>query len=337
MSRYNDTLRRFQNVIIGARVGDAMGTPTEELSPDQIGAQFGWLTTFEGDGTDDSLMATILAETLVASGGTATLDDWAEQLLAHHSEVLEKADKFFPSVLHLVEKLKFGYLPSQVAVGNMPSTSSAMCIWPVGLVNAGNPAEAARQALELARLIHTNEVDACTDGAAALAAAIAAAFVPGATIRSTLDAAIGGTRRLSGREMSETIVRAVALADDCASYVDFRTEFHRSFARPIVCDALETVPAALALCALADGDLSRAVEYGANFGRDTDTIASMSGALCGALADEIPPAWIDTLGDEALEATRELSVGLRDAGVAKRLMLTAQLSGARESVEAGRA
>ena len=66
-------------------------------------------------------------------------------------------------------------------------------------------------------------------------------------------------------------------------------------------DSRETVPLALALVWLADGDAQKAVEYGANFGRDADTIASMAGAVAGAMrgASALPQAWLDTLGSQA--------------------------------------
>jgi ADP-ribosylglycohydrolase len=43
------------------------------------------------------------------------------------------------------------------------------------------------------------------------------------------------------------------------------------------------VPLTLALFLLADGEVERCVTYGANLGRDADTIASMAGAMAGAL------------------------------------------------------
>ncbi|MGZ5432547.1 MAG: ADP-ribosylglycohydrolase family protein, partial [Thermoanaerobaculia bacterium] len=42
-------------------------------------------------------------------------------------------------------------------------------------------------------------------------------------------------------------------------------------------DARETVPVALSLFYLANGDPRQTILYGANFGRDADTIASMAG------------------------------------------------------------
>ena len=42
-----------------------------------------------------------------------------------------------------------------------------------------------------------------------------------------------------------------------------------------------------------------------NFGRDTDTIATVTGAMCGAVSrGSLPDAWLRRLGDPALQAAR---------------------------------
>src|SRR5206468_9675239 len=91
------------------------------------------------------------------------------------------------------------------------------------------------------------------------------------------------------------------------------------FRRDIACDSRETVPAAFALTTLADGDLRRGVEFAANLGRDTDTIASMTGALCGAIGgpDAIPEAWITALGPAALSDAEDLARRLAELARAK--------------------
>ena len=50
--------------LLAGLVGDAMGTPTENLEPEQIERQFGWVREFEGPGTDDSLMKDLLSMAL---------------------------------------------------------------------------------------------------------------------------------------------------------------------------------------------------------------------------------------------------------------------------------
>jgi ADP-ribosylglycohydrolase len=310
---------RFLAVVIGARVGDAMGTPTEGLEPAEIAERFGWVNDFVGDGTDDSLMATMLAHALIDTGGHASADDWAAQWMTEGQAIEAKRDKFFLSVLHTIQKLRYGWSPSQVAAGNMPSSSSAMAIWPVGLVNAGHPADAAAQAYALAALIHVGEVDFCQDAAAAVAAAVAAGVRPGVEVPEAFAVALETLRPVSGGLMQALIGDALKLAQCAGGYERFRAEYHRCRRQPIMCDSRETVPAAFGLALLAGGDLQRAVEYAANFGRDADTIASMVGALCGATGGTLPlpVAWVDRLGDEAVGSAWHIAGQLALAARAK--------------------
>jgi ADP-ribosylglycohydrolase len=312
---------RFLNVVLSARVGDAMGTPTEGLTADDIHEKFGWVSTYEGDGTDDSMMANILAEVLIESKGWATADEWAGKLVLNFDEIQLNRDYFFESVLHLVDKLKSGYRPSDVALGNMPSSSSAMCIWPVGLVNAANPDEAATHAYQLAGLIQVAPADHCTDAAAALASAISAAFLPGADINSCVEQALRCIRPVSGTRFRDALERAVELARHSDSYESFREEYQSTFSQPIMCDALETVPAAFGLAVLAAGDPKKAVEFGANFGRDADTIACMAGALTGALAAEFPDEWADSSSASDYAGAAKIAADLAATALEKNRVL----------------
>jgi ADP-ribosylglycohydrolase len=300
--------RRFLPVVVGARVGDAMGAPTEGMSPEAIAARFGWVDGFSGDGTDDSLMATLLADALLATDGFAGADAWAEQWVAQRERMLAIRDRFFPSVLHTADKLAWGFPPRRVAAGNMPSSSSAMSIWPVGLVNAGDPRGAADQAYSLAALIHVGDVDFCQDAAAAVAAAVAAGLRPGTTVADAITEAMAVLHPTSGAAMRDLISDAVAQAGRASGYEDLRERLTR-FQRPIACDSRETVPAAFALATLAAGDLRRGVELAANFGRDTDTIATMTGAICGAVGSDeaIPQAWLTAFGPDAVAQAEELA------------------------------
>jgi ADP-ribosylglycohydrolase len=318
-SRAAELTRRFLPVVVGARVGDAMGAPVEGLSSEEIRVRFGWVDGFSGDGTDDSLMAMLLAEALFDSDGHAGPDEWAARWIRGRDQMLERRDRFFPSVLHTAEKLAYGQRPRSVAAGNMPSSSSAMCIWPVGLVNAGDPRAAAAQAYALAALIHVGEVDFCQDAAAAIAAAVAVGLRPHVGVGDAVAAALGVLHPVSGAPMRELIADAVTLASATTAYEDFRERYGARFARRIACDARETVPAAFALMALADGDLRRGVEFAANLGRDTDTIASMTGALCGAIGgpEAIPDEWVTALGPGALSEAEDLAARLADLARAK--------------------
>src|ERR1700739_1889680 len=217
-------------------IGDAMGTPTENLEPAQIEERFGWVESFEGDGTDDTIMRDLLAAALIRTGGFADADSWAEQWREQQDAIFgSKVGRFFPSVLHAAAKLRLGYLPRSIAEGTMPSSSSAMAIAPVGIVNAGNPRAAAAQAMEIASLIHVTDVAFCQDGAAAVAAAIAEALMPEATVDTVLTASIGYLKPWSGEEMRSLIAAALELANEAGAYKPFRERYHSKFRQRIAC------------------------------------------------------------------------------------------------------
>jgi ADP-ribosylglycohydrolase len=281
-------LSRFENRVLGCLmfgvIGDAMGTPTENLEPAQIEERFGWVDSFEGDGTDDTIMRDLIASALIRTGGYADADSWAHEWREQHNAIFgSKVGRFFPSVLHAAAKLRLGYAPRILAVGTMPSSSSAMAISPVGIVNAGNPRAAAAQAMEIASLLHVTELAFCQDGAAAIAAAVAEALMPEATVESILEASTAHLKAWSGQEMLSLIAAALELAARAGEYKNFRDRYHGSFRQRIACDSRETVPAALAIVWLARGDPGLAAVLGANFGRDSDTISCIAAGVCGAL------------------------------------------------------
>lgn len=316
----NEFQDRVLGCFLGGLVGDAMGTPTENMDYEDIARRFGWVTTVSGPGTDDSAMRSLLCEALLATGGYAGPDDWAERWIAE-GDVFTGAlrPKFFVSVLQTAEKLAIGYDSRSVAWGNMASSSSAMCIAPVGIVNAGNPHAASRQAWSVGSLIHQGPVSFCADAAAAVAAAVAIAVVPGASLDDVLDGAGATLHPLFGAVMRDLIAQALTLADREPSYDAFRLTFHRTFRQRVACDSRETVPAVFGLLALAQGDPQRSVEYAANFGRDTDTIGAMIGAISGALAGGrvLTDTWGTSIGDSRLESERRLSAELASLAVAK--------------------
>lgn len=289
----NETPSRFEAHVLACLafgvIGDAMGTPTENLEPAEIEQRFGWVDWFEGDGTDDTIMRDLVASALIRTGGYADADHWAEEWREQHHVIFgSKVGRFFPSVLHAAAKLRNGYAPRAVAEGTMPSSSSAMAIAPVGIVNAGNPRAAAAQATEIASLIHVADLAFCQDGAAAIAAAVAEALMPEATVDSVLQASIVHLKPWSGEEMRSLITAALELAAEAGDYKAFRERYHDKFRQRIACDSRETVPASLAIVRLARGDPGLAASLGANFGRDADTVACMAAGICGALSGVSP-------------------------------------------------
>ncbi|MBN1402810.1 MAG: ADP-ribosylglycohydrolase family protein [Anaerolineae bacterium] len=314
---------RALGCLLGGLIGDAMGTPTEGKDYREIESSLGWVDDFSGDGTDDTVMKHLLIRALVQTDGYATLDDWARVWLQDWEAIFgPKVGKFYISVLHTAHKLRRHASPRMAALGNMPSSSSAMCIAPVGIVNACNPQQAALQAYNLAGLIHIHDVGFCQDGAAAIAAAVATAFSPDASVSSILTAAQAAILPLSGAEMLARIASVLALAAECGEYRAFREQLYaqseRFFCR-ITCDSRETIPLTLAVFQLAQGDVSRCVTYAANLGRDADTIATMAGAVAGAYGgvQSMPEAWVAKALRMAAVDPRELARELTAVALTK--------------------
>jgi ADP-ribosylglycohydrolase len=195
----------------------------------------------------------------------------------------------------------------------MASSSSAMCISPMGIINATNPRQAALETYDVASLIHHNF---CRDAACSMAAAVAEAFNPGASVDSILRAAADYLPPKSAGVMREFIEATLALAREAGDYEAFRARYYAERLLPGIAmpDSRETVPVALSLFYLADGDPQQTILFGANFGRDADTIASMAGALAGAFrgAFSLPQSWVEKMKAESPRAHRDVAQVLVD-------------------------
>ena len=79
-------------------------------------------------------------------------------------------------------------LPAYAGWGNMQSSSTAMAISPMGIINACNPRQAVLETLDVASFIHHGGNSGyCRDAACAMAASVAAAFDANATAETVVD------------------------------------------------------------------------------------------------------------------------------------------------------
>lgn len=204
----------------------------------------------------------------------------------------------------IVTRLHYGHAdPREAGAGNIVNCGAAMYMAPVGLVNAANPAAAYAEALDIAG---AHQSSYGREAAGVFAAAVAAACVPGATPRSVVDTALA-----LAKDGTRAAIEAVAEA--AQPYRDFEsalTPLRRAVApydsvgpdyrapsldarRPSRLHAIEELPIALGMLLVGDGDYRRTVLGAVNYGRDCDSIATMAGAICGALGGEsaIPTEW----------------------------------------------
>ncbi|MDR2932133.1 MAG: ADP-ribosylglycohydrolase family protein [Oscillospiraceae bacterium] len=297
MDRNSVLFSKIYGCLLGGIVGDAMGAPAEDMTYDEVKEKFGYINDFEGAGTDDSAIKLILCEAIIKSEGHVTADEFADAFLANKKKYYHL---FYIPVRNMFHKIESKLtLPVYAGLGNMHSSSSAMSIAPMGIINACNPRQAALETYDVAGLIHGGDSTFCRDGACVIAAAVAEAMRPGATIDSIVEASYSYLHKDSSAELLDRIHRTLKMVKDTGSYEKFREEYYKTSLGDIVSDSRETVPRVLALFILSGADAVTAIEYAANFGRDADTIGTMVGAICGAFhgISSLKKDWIDRIED----------------------------------------
>lgn len=210
----------------------------------------------------------------------------------------------------IVTRLHYGHAdPREAGSGNIVNCGAAMYMAPVGLVNAAHPKAAYAEALDVAG---AHQSSYGREAAGVLAAGVAAACAPGATPASVVDTCLAlakdGTRAAI-EAVCEVAVRHTdfesALAPLRAAVAPFDTvgphyrEPSLGARRPSRLHSVEELPVALGMLLVGGGDYRHTVLGSVNYGRDCDSIATMSGALAGALHGEraVPAAWATAVAD----------------------------------------
>ncbi len=219
----------------------------------------------------------------------------ADALLLHRIFLAEK---------WLVARLHYGHVdPREAGTGNIVNCGAAMYMAPVGLVNAADPRGAYAEALDIAG---AHQSSYGREAAGVFAAAVAAACTPGATAESVVDACLAlakdGTRAAieavtevaaRHREFETALgpIRAAVAPFDTVG-PDYRAP-SLGARRPSRLHAIEELPVALGMLLVGGSDYRRTVLGSVNYGRDCDSIATMAGAIVGALHGEnaVPDDW----------------------------------------------
>jgi ADP-ribosylglycohydrolase len=346
-------LGKVRGCLYGGAVGDAMGGPSEGHRPDEIQARYGEITDFvepwagpsatvKGDGryTDDSHMVQTLTRMYIENDDHLDVFRFARRivpLIADESRWIPELGREAPLIERLFYPEKWLLMRLRLAnadprlggVGNMVNCGAAMYAAPVGIINACDPRAAYREAIEI---FSAHQVSYGLEAAGVMAACVAEAFRPEATVATVVSAALA----LAKEGTHAAITAVTGCADrfrDWRAAIGPLREAMRPFDgaanvfrdrgngtddwQPSRLRAIEELPLALAFLIIADGDFETAVCGAANYGRDCDSIASMAGAMAGAMHGEavIRPAWI-----ARIEEANRIDLG----GVARDLTLLTQ-------------
>lgn len=276
----------------------------------------------KGDGhiTDDTLMTMTLVDVYAAVrdhlDAYAMAEHFVPLLIGEKRWIPELEtsalllQRIFLAEKWLVARLHYGHVdPREAGVGNIVNCGASMYMAPVGIANAADPAGAYAEAIDLAG---AHQSSYGREAAGVFAAAVAEAMRPGATAASVASVAVDVARDGTRAAVAAVAEAADGLDDWRAAIPVLRAAVepfdtvgpnYRQPAldarRPSRTKSIEELPIAIGMLLVARGDYREAVLGAVNYGRDSDSIASMAGAIAGALGGRavVPDDWHGAVGE----------------------------------------
>ncbi|MBL8152683.1 MAG: ADP-ribosylglycohydrolase family protein [Anaerolineae bacterium] len=321
---------RILGGMYGQALGDAWGMPAY-FDQDQTWAAFGWIDRFypapddhevhaglpAARITDDSEQAFSLAQAYLQHGGV-TLAATVEAIIAWYDRTGGDQSKYVgPSTRRGVLALKKGVDPHEA--GHMGDTNgAAMRVSTVGLLYAGDPMGAIEAAYT--SCIPTHNTNVAVSGASAIAAAVAVATRPDASLDAIIAAGLLGAelgRKKGTPWHSPSVARRIEQAVRIARQgTDARVRLRALFDEVgTSLSIVETVGSAFGVLVMADGDPQQAAVYAANLSGDADTIGAIACAMAGAYKGiaAFEPSIIEALDADLVMASyhvRDLADGI---------------------------
>ena len=298
---------RAYGTLAGLALGDALGMPTQAMSPEQIRAVYGRITGLvDGDAsqpyapgmpagsvTDDTEQALLVASLLVrgrgSSSGRVALDagEFAHALLAWEDSMIERGslDLLGPSTKAALERVRAGEDP--LSVGGAGTTNgAAMRVTPIGIAMSTEDPQAFADAVWSSCQV-THATRQGFQSAALVAAAVSMGIDTPRSAASDMTAllwkAVSYVDSLPERgawtpdpDVVAATRRAMQLvANPASSSLECLVEQVGTSVA-----SAQAIPMAFAL--LARDPSPQALLDAANLGGDTDTIGAIAGAILGA-------------------------------------------------------
>ncbi|MCC6805450.1 MAG: ADP-ribosylglycohydrolase family protein [Anaerolineae bacterium] len=322
-------LDRAAGMLAGVAIGDALGMPAEFLTPEHIREWYGGITHLiaananhphhklpPGAVTDDTDHTMLLAQLLI-DHHEIDPHEFARRLLEWGQSPRVQANRFVgPSTLKTLAALEAGKPLTEVPRAGT-SVGAAMRVVPLAIAFP-NRDKLVEQVVASCAVSHYTRT--AVSGAMAMAFALSASLEPGADIHSIGSAAKAGA--VTGRNYGDWTWTPLI-----EKRIDYVLDWVRSLSKDAVLSRLyeligvdmyaeQLLPCAVGLAGLADGDPQQAMLWAANLGGDSDTLASMTGALCGGWRglSAINREWleqVETVNGLDVSATAEKLVVMR--------------------------
>ena len=314
--------------MLAGAIGNAMGSPVE--------GQFYWeiddrhpeairtvLDPARLEGEDDNQMAMLLFETYLQREGLPVM---ARHFGATWKERLNR-DHFYPLCMgNAYDLIRAGWDPRITGHWSVVTGSTVMCLEPVGVYHLADP-EFARVDATAVAYMYQRGLD--MTAAAMLAATVAEALKPDATVDSVCQAALDAAPREPLRTFDERpfhsayeyVGTCLDIADKYDDVLAARGELYEKCLFYHMIDPLELWGYALAMFKIAKGDVRQAAIGGTNIGRDSDTIAGRAAMLAGTLngAGGVPAEWAALFLPESLARIERNAKRLADFLASRKL------------------
>ncbi len=302
MSQSTVTQEQFAGCMLGLACGDALGATLEFLSREEIHARYGqlrdivgggWLRLAPGEVTDDTQMATCIAESIVATG-TVDGDDIAHRFVDWlHSDPKDIGTTTRRALMYLDRGFSWqeaGERTYREAGGQGIGNAGVMRCAPVGLFRSN----------DLDRLIADTRLSSAITHADPLAQWAAVA------VNVALRELLLNGQQPDFLERIAAVIEERAVAQAVRVIPLLKADDVRSTGY-----ALHTMQTAL-WSLTHHPTFEEAVIAAVNFGDDADTSGAVTGALAGARegSGAIPARWLGVLRPR--DALRALAQGLHE-------------------------
>ena len=181
---------------------------------------------------------------------------------------------------------------------------------PIGLINAGDPDQAAEDIYNTGAIYHQYHGTGLQT-AAAYSAGIAEAMKPNATIDSVVETVLRYLDPFVRKEFEQVLDIAEKSPDIRTMRRGINDMFIYRYGE-VKSSGEEIVSRGLAIFYKTKGDVKRCIVEGVNFARDTDCTTAIATGLAGAFSggDDIPQEWVDSV-DAATKHNAEITVCTR--------------------------
>jgi ADP-ribosylglycohydrolase len=331
MSKYTD---KVKGSLLAAALGDGLGAFTECMRYGAVDDRFSTLPPSKHRGSLEFTDYTALRLVLYDAILSGEINAWSFANQWRRKVVDPKV--FWTSELYVTALLNMGQDPHRVGYGNLIADNAAMASDPFGTLYPCLDEVAALRAFETMGVC---QAGIGLEGAMAVAAAVSSSM----HVEPRMDDVVHAAGRHVGEDMKARIEKAVTIAK---KYEDPRKQLYENMlvedgtselvwndvtAKPPVemakrlvdlsvgndevsmgISPLEVVPIAIAYAVKGEKNAIKAIKEAAAFGRDSDTISGIAGAILGAYhgAEAFPNGTFNLLPRSLLDRAEEISLSM---------------------------